>query len=89
MLLMNWKLSLSLAILGFLTPLNRQEEKGITELTTKGKLGCCCAPGLRKQCSKPRGLMGPLLRTSISIIKFSGKQETETERTCRGSVILR
>ena len=45
MVLMNWKLTLSLATWGLLMPLNQQEEKQITVLAIKGKLGVCCALG--------------------------------------------
>lgn len=74
MVLTNWKLSSSLAVLGLLVPWNQQEEKGITVLPIKGKLGCCYAIGLRNT-----GLW-PFLRTPIPTINFSGKLATKVER---------
>lgn len=48
LVLMNWKLSLSLTIWGLPMPLNQQEKKWITVLTVKGKSGFCYVLGLKK-----------------------------------------
>lgn len=49
----------------------------VTVLALGGKVGFCCAPGLRRLCLEPTGFMGPLLRTFTPIIQFSGKLVTQ------------